>query len=100
MRQVHFGNYWEDSSNYIYIKGTNKIINKNSLIEDLNYLKNNNNVYYHSTCFGYFIKNDNEYKFIDNNGSEIFSSNRIEPNDWFDEIPDKDFDKYEKLFFD
>ena len=38
-----------------------------------------------------------EYKFIDNNGSEIFSSNSIEPNDWFDEIPDKDFDKYEKL---
>ena len=97
MRQVLFGNYWEDSTNYAYIKGTKKIIEKKPLIDELNELRNNPNLIYISEYLT-IIKENKNYYIIDSN-TKIFSTKSLDPNDWFEEIPDEDIDQYEYLFF-
>ena len=101
MRQVHFGNYWESSDNYAYVKGTRILVDKSSFIDDLNYLRCNKECFYHSHSNLIFIKEDGVYSLIDAtcNCNRIMSSESLDQNEWLEEIPDEDFDKYEHLFF-
>ena len=97
MRKVLFGNSWEDSTNYAYIKGTKIIADRKVFIDELNALKNNKNL---SCISNYFtiIRDSDEYYLLEK-GKKLLSSKSLDPCNWLEDIPDEDIDKYEYMFF-